>query len=311
MPRKRTEQPERRIEESKKGRVYWRPGQPHPLDALGDENQALLKEIPETISTLLAETTTTEERLHQLLTQSSNSKMHPAQAESLTRKIIFHRFSDRKHIDHLQMILGIIRRRRLIGRLKTIQAALQLINGLLEEEETIEQEFLKAYEKAQNDGPHQPESHANQRLQNIDEPLEELVGSVAQSRQLLRDFTEKLPSLRRDLLARSGWFEVFYVPHKKTKKEAFDYYHAMKAFRKRGIPIPEEIKRAIHPGVAALIEQGVPEIPKELQEYAYDITQLGPYVRYRWREDKNVYQVSLGLEDDYPPFPFNPGDERQ
>jgi hypothetical protein len=34
--------------------------------------------------------------------------------------------------------------------------------------------------------------------------------------------------------------------------------------------------------------------------------ELGPYVRYRWREGKHLYTISLGLLDDYPPLPFTP-----
>ena len=47
-------------------------------------------------------------------------------------------------------------------------------------------------------------------------------------------------------------------------------------------------------------------MPKSLREEIYDITHLGPYVRYRWREAKHISTISLGLLDDDPPYPFIP-----
>jgi len=47
-------------------------------------------------------------------------------------------------------------------------------------------------------------------------------------------------------------------------------------------------------------------MPSALRDEIYDITELGPYVRYRWSEDKHLYTISLGLLDDDPPLPFTP-----
>jgi hypothetical protein len=58
---------------------------------------------------------------------------------------------------------------------------------------------------------------------------------------------------------------------------------------------------SLHPEVAQLLRSGIypKDVPKELKDHIYDIIELGPYVRYRWRESKHMYTISLGLLDDY------------
>lgn len=62
----------------------------------------------------------------------------------------------------------------------------------------------------------------------------------------------------------------------------------------------------MHPAVAQFFRQveGEPMIPKELVPYIFDFTEHGPYAKYRWRENKRTYTVSLGLDTDYPDLPF-------
>jgi hypothetical protein len=69
-----------------------------------------------------------------------------------------------------------------------------------------------------------------------------------------------------------------------------------------------EAPQALHLEVAHLLREGIPpkDLPPELRDQIYDITQLGPYVRYRWREDKHLSTISLGFLDDDPPRPFSP-----
>lgn len=77
------------------------------------------------------------------------------------------------------------------------------------------------------------------------------------------------------------------------------------------LPIPEAIERAIDPRVAAIIRQTYPLplsecIPPELRNVTYNIIMEGPYAKYRWREKKQTYTISLGLLNDYPEYPFIP-----
>jgi len=75
--------------------------------------------------------------------------------------------------------------------------------------------------------------------------------------------------------------------------------------QKRTIAVPKSVEREVHPDVARFFRQdGEPSIPRELVPYIFDFTEHGPYAKYRWRENKRTYTVSLGLDTDYPPIPF-------
>ncbi|MBA2681732.1 MAG: hypothetical protein H0U76_25470 [Ktedonobacteraceae bacterium] len=162
------------------------------------------------------------------------------------------------------------------GRLRTIQAALDLVNGLLDAEETLSQEFVSSWvhqeakaaeataenksgdEEPQEEGSEpQPElSREELRTQGLDEPLEPILSSVDQSRRLLREFEAQLPELRRQLASGRGWFEVFYVSKRHYKQEVIAYATALQAFRERGSPIPHNVIDALHPQVARIIQAG-------------------------------------------------------
>jgi hypothetical protein len=144
------------------------------------------------------------------------------------------------------------------------------------------------------------------RLQGLEEPFTPMVSSVAQCRQILRHFEARLPDLRRHLSTGQGWFEVFSVPKRHSKKEVVAYAEALVASRKHKTPIPPELVSAVHPEVARLIRAGSTDFPSELRLEVYDTTEVGPYAKYRWTENKHTYTISLGLLDDYPPFPFVP-----
>lgn len=327
MPRLRKERGERKIEKSETGRVYWKAGEAHPLDVLYSELDELRAQLPEQLKQLLTTASTCEERLRTILaaSQKSDDPMTMfSQAEKSAHTAIFERFKDRKHYSHLQAIFALRRQQRLAGRLKTAAAALQLANGLLEGEESFAPEALAAWRQAQHtpepeeEQPSQehelepqepagpPLTKEEKRVQGINEPLTAIAGNVERSRQLLRDFEAQLPELRKQLLVGQGWFEVFEVPKRHYKKQILDYAKALQALNKHKTPIPEEISKAIHPQVARLIRAGADKFPPELRDEIYDIVYVGPYVKYRWTEDGRTYSISLGLDDDYPPFPFVP-----
>ena len=338
MPRKKTGKGERKYEELRGGRVYWRSGEEHPLDKLYDERDELRALLPDQLTQLQRSAQQTEERLRAIL-QATQTSDNPAAlftpADHAAHEAIFERFYNRKHYEHLHAHFTIQRYRRLLGRLQAIQAALNLANGLLDEETILSPEYLAALQDQQADQDESDQADEQLvtlpaaisddqtdqgeqdqaeptslltpeelRLQGIEEPLTAIVGSVERSHELLRDFEAKLPDLRRQLATGQGWFEVFHVPKRRYKPEVRAYAEALERWYKHKTPIPEEVEQAVHPRVRELIQAGVEKFPPELREEVYDIVEVGPYVKYRWREEKQLYTISLGLDSDYPSRPF-------
>ena len=148
-------------------------------------------------------------------------------------------------------------------------------------------------------------SKEEERVLNLTEPLTPLVTSVQQSRAFLRTFEARLPELRAQLAASNGWFEVFYVNKRRLKEEVKTFLEALHREQKRNRPVPKAIEQDIHPDVARFLRQGdTTTIPRELVPYIFDFVEYGPYAKYRWREAKRTYTVSLGLDTDYPELPF-------
>jgi hypothetical protein len=320
MPRPEQPRGERLRPKSHENRLIWRPGDPHAMDALDKEVQALDGQIPEQISHLLAQVTHTQQRLHAILEHEhyQQSPTGPfSVADEQAYGAVKSRFRNRKHLKHLQSFFALLRRRRLLGRLRAIEATLELVNGLLAEEPTLSQQFLATLHSAsaekagQHTAEQPPEAlgHSHlprevERVQGIEEPVTAFTSSAEQSRQLLTTFEKQLPDLRRHLMAYSGWFEVFYIPKKRYKPEVISYAEALEENQ----PISDVLVQAVHPEVARLLRVGIElkDMPSNLDDHIYMIVQLGPYVRYRWREMGHIYTISLGLRDDYPPFPFTP-----
>lgn len=325
MPRPQRERTERKRAKSQKHRLYWRPGEPHALDSLEEEVQALEQELPEQLARLLAQAQQTQHCLSTLLAseEAQADQTGPFKAaDQHAMQAITQRFSTRKHHQHLQWFFALMRRKRLLGRLRAIEAVLELATGLLAEEDTLSQAFLSALQADQRTDPigskkpiHHPEApepppltKAEARLQGIKEPLMPLLSSAEHSRHMLTQFETRLPELRRHLSLSNGWFEVFFVPKKHVKPTLRAYAQALEQKHTLGKPLPEEIAQALHPEVARLLRQAIlpQDMPRNLRDEIYDITPLGPYVRYRWREDGHLSTISLGLLDDYPPYPFVP-----
>ena len=148
-------------------------------------------------------------------------------------------------------------------------------------------------------------SKEEERVLNLSESLTPLVTSVQESRALLRAFEARLPDLRAQLAAGNGWFDVFYVNKRRLKEEVKVFLYALRREQKRGKPVPKAVERDVHPDVVRFLRQGdTTTIPRELVPHIFDFIEYGPYAKYRWREAKRTYTVSLGLESDYPELPF-------
>ena len=322
MPRPRKEKGPRKISESKTGRVWWKPGQPHPLDTLDNELKDLRAQLPAEIEAVLEAAHHTEHHLQALqqIEQQDDPTATFTAADQLASRIVIERFANRKHEHHLRTLFALQRRKRLMGRLRAIRAALDLANGLLAEDETLSDEFLSTWrektaehhltseqgqEKQERIQEEQELSPEELRLKHLDEPLAPMIGSVKQSRQLLRIFEAQLPELRAGLAAGNGWIEIFSVPKRRYKKEVIAYGVAWANHLDHNSPIPPDVEKALDPRIASCVRQNAP-IPSELRDLAYDIVYVGPYAKYRWREQKQVYSISLGLLDDYPEYPFTP-----
>jgi hypothetical protein len=81
---------------------------------------------------------------------------------------------------------------------------------------------------------------------------------------------------------------------------------AVKKAQKYHTAVPAEGELAVQEEVRHLIAVRSDTFPRKLREHVYDIVKVGPSVKYRWLEGKHTYCISLGLLDDYPPFPFTP-----
>lgn len=322
MPQQKRKGP-RKIEKSETGRVYWKPGKAHPLDVLYEEVDQIKAQLPGLLEELLSTAQQTTIRLNGMLEAARESNDLAAlfsEADRQAHHLIVDRFHNRKHYDHLHAAFTLQRYKRLAGRLKTIQAALNLASDLLGAEETLSQEFLTTWRNSQQEEPQGTEEKAEEtplttqpqltkeelRVQGLDLPLTEIVSSVDQAREMLRSFEARLPDLRRQLTTGQGWFEIFTVPKRHYKPEVIAYAKALTAWAKKKIPIPPEVEQALNPKVRRLIEAGAEDVPKELRLEVYDIVEVGPYAKYRWTEDGHTYTISLGLIDDYPPHPFVP-----
>ncbi len=316
MPRKRKEAGERRIDFSQRGRVYWRPGEAHPLDALAEDVAQLRQHLTQQLQHLRIAATRAQQRIQTFLetTSASDPRAFFSGLDRAAHQELTRRFLDRKHFYHLRLAFSRQRYKRLLGKMQAIQAALDLATALFEDEAALltppdiqEEESTPAAEP-----PPLPERPAEdldketRRLQGIHEPLTALTGSTEQARQLLTAFEAKLPELRQLLASGQGWFEVFYVPKRTYKATVVAYAKALKAWRERQRPIPPEIEQALHPEVARLLQLGATSFPSSLRDEVYDVMNVGPYVKYRWTEAKRTYTISLGLDDDYPPYPFVP-----
>src|SRR6266700_2359184 len=216
MPRQRLPKGERKIGTSGRGRVYWKPGQPHPLDVLTEELDQLRHQLPGQVEELLSTAQHTVLRLQAIMDAARpDGDLTEAfsHADRAAHHLIVERFHNRKHYSHLHTVFMLQRHKRLLGRIQAIQAALDLANGLLDEEETLSREFLTTWRTASQEESSDQEQEADTdqppdeerptptkeelRVQGLSESLTSIVSSAEQSRQRLTAFEARLPELRR------------------------------------------------------------------------------------------------------------------
>jgi len=336
MPRPMLPKPDtRELEKSFTDRVKWEPGEPHKHDVLFQEARAAGEEVVPALETFL----TTIKKIEQLLTTISTQETLTdsdalTTAETPVQQAIQQRFESRRHFAHLAALFAILRRRNLLGRLYVAQAALELAQALLEDPDTIWQDFLQAtdvteaqmqqhlmiQEQAREENREQvskeEEEPEHKNIRGARGSLKPLIGSVESARHALSAFAQRLPEFRSHLIQRTGRIEIFYVNQKtRFRSEVLALRKAIRRAERDGTPldqIDQDLVRAVHPQVAEhLLTKGlrVP-IPKALEHEAYHFDTFGPYGKLRIkgiRATKGIrkgynYAISFGPKDRTPGY---------
>jgi hypothetical protein len=332
MARPHTPRGERTIPVSTTGRLYWRPGDPHPLDILAKELDTLSAQLPTALTSLLA---AAQQAMHHLQAVLDIERQHDPtapfnEADQRVWATVAHRFASRKHQRHLQLIFALKRRQRLLGRLRAIRAALDLANGLLAEEETLSADVLSSVQQqtTKNTNVRQDKpvlshyrrkqsilsmSHRNHRSRkrrcacNIwsNHSLPWSVRSHARDNccaSLKRNSQRCGPIWLRAMGAlKSSWSPNVAI-NRKSSLMATPCSHW------NGMALPL-ILRWNAPSIrrlpATLMQQRLP-FPPEMRDKVDDLHSLGPYAKYRWWDGPQHDAISLGPLEDDPPFPFIP-----
>lgn len=271
---------ERRIKPSGEGRLIFKQGDSHTLDAQFGEARAIGKEL-----------TAAAAQLPELLAALEEFQQVPARLaaedEDLSTFLGEH-YSDRKHVDHIQATLMIFRRKRALARVQAAVAALQLAQELLAPDPLIPRlvDLLQAG----------PGAAARAEVDRA-----ELVGSPRLLDEQLDQAKIHLHEIQAALARSSGWIDVQYVKRERVKQEIIKYVLALNKEREDGTPVPEEVVREIDPVLANIIKQRR-EIPEELEPLVYETFSYGPYPFFRWREGKGpIYAISLADVTVEPP----------
>ncbi len=293
-PRKWGEQ--RRIEPIYEGRMSFKPGDPHPMDAQVEEAQKLREAIREQIEAL--------QGLMIELGKLEDPGVAVSQEEQAIKSLLWRLYGTFKHRDHVVATFLTARRRRVLQRLQAAGAALELVRAFLTADASLLPLLQKTIAEAEAHatrlhGPPPPVPEANQE-QAADE--EDLAGDqggpptsgapgaqppegdadqeqrrilidtatggddAAATRAALAEFEERVRLMRNAIAQGHGSFEWYYIPKpRKRLPEATEYLL-------RGEPLPEG-----------------------MQEYDDgDPGAWGPYLRYRWWEGRHRYSIGLG-----------------
>jgi chromosome segregation ATPase len=216
---------------------------------------------------LVAELADLNQRLGDLATIDDPSTQLSREEQALKRYVWAH-YKDRKHRDHLMATLLAQHRQRRLQRFQAASAALALAADFLQPDEALLRDLQQANEEAlarqkgEIFAPQELPTERKEGRQSI--TLRRASGSdEAQTiRERLASFDALVKQMRSTISQAAGWVEMFMVRHVRLDMKAVMEY------RKKHGRLPDEpiLKETIH----------------------------GPYGKYRWREGRHQYTISLG-----------------
>ena len=286
--RKGASRPERRIPISKEGRVSFRPGKQHPLDAQIKEARRAKEQVAEHLEQFV-------EMLHALAPLEGVADRFEDEDEALRHYLAAH-FQDYLHVDHLEATFLWLRRRRAMARLQAAQAAqaaLNLVQELLAQDPFVDELLNLLRERS----PEEVEVDRNQ-----------LTGNAQAAREQLAQFDVRLQEIRAAITRGNGWIERYFIHKPGWRPEVIKLAYAFWQEAKAGVPVPPELQALVHPEIVECLRDHKP-IPRRLKEEATQEMSYGPYYKYRWREGNSpIYTISLGLLSERPEgmLPFRP-----
>lgn len=293
---------ERRIDPIFEGRMSFKPGDPHPMDAQLEEAQRLREAITEQLAQV--------QGLVIELVELEDAGAAISREEQAITALLWKLYGNRKHRDHLVATFVAARRRRLLQRLQAAGAALEQAQAFLTADSTMlpllqrtiaeaeahaialhsppppvpepeeagtEQNQADEEENSSDLGPTastQPdqgeaEEKADERQNEQRRTLLHTAGGgddAVATRAALAAFEERARLMRNAIAEGRGSFEWYYV------KRPRQYTPEAKEYVKREEPIPSDV-----------------QVYEEEDQPPW-----GPYLRYRWWEGKERYSIGLG-----------------
>src|SRR5579859_4607483 len=185
---KSTSKSKRRIEASGPGRIAFRPGKKHPLDAQMKEAQAARKQLDEQLALFIQE-------LQALAPLQEISDRIEAEDEAI-RHFLAQRYGDYFHQDHIESTFLWLRRRRATARLQAAQAALSLVQELLAPDDFVDQ-----LQDLLSEMP----------AEDVEVNRAQLTGHAKAARDQLANYDGRLGKIRAAITRGNGWIETYYV----------------------------------------------------------------------------------------------------
>ncbi|EFH79649.1 hypothetical protein [Ktedonobacter racemifer] len=289
-PRKWTRE-QRRIEPVGEGRMSFKPGDPHPMDAQIEEAGQLREAITQQLEQL--------QGLVHDLAQLDDPGAAISREEQAISKLLWRMYGTRKHREHILATFIAARRRRLLQRLQAAEAALEQARAFLTADAGLLPLLQQTIAQAQahalalhgppppvpGEAPGTQEGEATEKeAQEQAAPPEEQPDPQAEQRHALMQsasggddatttraalaaYEERARIMRNAIGDARGSFEWYYIPKPKVRtREAAELLA-------RGEALPE----------------GMQEFEEEEEPGVW-----GPYLRYRWWEGKERYSIGLG-----------------
>jgi hypothetical protein len=213
---------QRRLRQSKKGRLKFQPGDKHTLDDQLKEARNYRLLIAEQISQL-------RQVLADLGDLSQLDEQTRAEDEAL-KTFLWDKYREHKHRDHILATFLIARRKHRLERLQAAEAATRLLREFLVPDDALLQELQQAIELMEAQQPPQrdregpEESRINYRR----------IGDPGTTKARMTDFDEEVRQMRAAISQGTGWFEVFWIEKFRLTREARQYM-------KQGKEIPESV----------------------------------------------------------------------